>query len=154
MKFKLKPRYLITLIGALLVTVFILSNSFKNPDVSKKLSDSITDFVISGIDVSRETAELFVRKSAHFIEFALLGILVMCLRNHIVAKWRKDFFGFACFLALAIAVTDEHIQSFYERTSSTGDIILDFIGTLTGFFIVWIVTKISRNKKQKNKIEA
>ena len=151
MKCKLNPLYLITLIGVLFVTAFILSNSFKSFDVSKGLSDSITDIVISGTDASREAVELFVRKSAHFIEFAILGALIMCLRNHIVSKWRRDFIGFACFLALAIAVADEHIQSFSDRTSSTSDIILDFIGALTGFFTVWIITKIYNTVKQKTK---
>ena len=58
----------------------------------------------------------------------------------LVYRIKKDYgvglYATAFFYVLLVAVLDEHIQSFSDRTSSTGDILLDFIGSLTGFAAV------------------
>jgi VanZ family protein len=68
----------------------------------------------------------------------MLGIAATLIINRIARDYGRSAWGFGFFYVLAVAVTDEHIQSFSGRTSSTADIILDFCGGLIGFFAGWI----------------
>ncbi len=130
----------------LLITSLILLNSTKDYETSHNLSANITEMVTKHDSENSREAEAFVRKFAHLAEFMLLGIAVMCLVQHL----KKNYYGGACFYVLSVAVIDEHIQSFSGRTSSTSDIMLDFIGFMIGFSIallfVWIIKLIKMKK--------
>ena len=106
-------------------------------DASGNVAVIFTDKV-----ADKETLELIVRKSAHMIEYAFLGVPVICMSLRIYDRYKKPLLGFSLFYVLAVAVTDEHIQSFSDRTSSTGDIILDFFGAMIGFLLGWILVRI------------
>ncbi len=114
-----------------IITVFIFANSLSDYETSHSSSSNITE-IISSTTSDNKNIEFIVRKTAHLAEFALLGIAVMLLLTY----WKKQYYGGACFYVLAIAVIDEHIQSFSGRTSFTGDIILDFVGAILGFLMV------------------
>lgn len=122
--------------------LFIFFNSTMDYVSSHSASSNITDILVLGNTVERETTENLIRKIAHMIEFAFLGAPVIAFAIHIHQHHKKPVYGFAFFYVLAVAVTDEHIQSFSDRTSSTGDIILDFCGALIGFLIVWLISKL------------
>ena len=98
-------------------------------------------------DISPATiaqVHFFVRKAAHFTEYAILaGLLFRALRFWVDGFWRA-----ALVLATAIifAVADEFHQSFVaSRTSSLGDALLDWTGALFGLMICAMTWK--RNSK-------
>ena len=111
---------------------FIWSNSMVGKEGSASLSRTVTAW-LNGIGIP--VTEHFVRKSAHFCEFGLLGCELMLL------FWLRSGVRFqnlcnAAFAALLSAVTDETIQSFSGRGSQVLDVVLDFSGALTGILLV------------------
>lgn len=135
----------------ILLTVFILFNSTKGNQKSHEISNAITEIIDinkSGADASKS---INVRKIAHVVEFSALGMAVICLSIFCYRVFNVKTYGTAFFYVLAVAVADEHIQSFSDRSSSTSDIILDFFGALIGFCIVGIIVGIiSAVKSAKN----
>ena len=150
----MKKEKLTLLIGVLLtlavvgITAFILGNSFMDVRSSHNLSEKVTDIVspkgVSGI-------EAIVRKLAHVFEFFALGIFSMLLSAFLQDRCKKNNIGFVLFYVLVIAVLDEHIQTFSDRTGSTSDILLDFFGAFIGIALVWILFKLVKLIKTKKK---
>ncbi len=116
-------------------TAFIFFNSSLNSEASTKVSDGIIDIIAPDVEGDNLDLIKVVRKAAHLIEFALLGALVMLFVQRRPQGSRLTLTGFSLFYVLAVAVTDEHIQKFSDRSSSTGDIILDFYGAVAGFIV-------------------
>ena len=130
---KRKARLRLLLRLMLIATLcFIWSNSLVGKEGSASLSRTVTAW-LNGIGIP--VTEHFVRKSAHFCEFGLLGCELMLL------FWLRSGVRFqnlcnAAFAALLSAVTDETIQSFSGRGSQVLDVVLDFSGALTGILLV------------------
>lgn len=130
---------ILSALAVILITLFIFYNS------SKSHSDSINDSTFFSEIMTRTATDekassnnydwLTFRKQAHIIEFAALGMAIVCL-SYSLKKLKINLYGYGLFYALAIAVTDEYIQSFSDRSSSTQDIVLDFCGVMLGFLIM------------------
>ena len=127
----------------LVVTLCVIwGNSLLSREDSAALSGGLTAWLRSiGLPVSNH----FVRKTAHFCEFGLLGaelVLLMRLRGGR---------GFQClcnsaFAALLAAVTDETIQVFSGRGSQVLDVVLDFSGAVAGILLCTLIAKRSEKK--------
>ncbi len=140
--------YVIFLGLVVLFSLFILANAFMNFEASHSSSDSLLEAILPNSQNS-EFLKLAIRKVAHLVEYAFLGAAAMGLALYFKRKKGIAPYGFACFFVLAVAVMDEHIQSFSDRTSSTGDILLDFFGGLIGFFVVFLFLLIHKRIKSK-----
>lgn len=90
------------------------------------------------------SVDYIVRKGAHLFEFCLLGIAVMHTVFVVGERFGRNVVGYGFFCVLMIAVIDEYIQSFSDRTSSVGDILIDFAGACVGFLFVWGIKTIIR----------
>ena len=132
-------KYIVRVGIVVAITVFIFSNSFEGYAASRYTSDAVSNIILPHKYATSETASLIVRKFAHLIEYAALGMAVMQFVKCVENEYRKKLYALACFYVLFVAVLDEHIQSFSVRVSSTGDILLDFLGALMGFGIVLVV---------------
>jgi len=156
-KFMLKYRKIVTgiLIIAVIGTIlFIWSNSFvvgKASNIeSQKVADVIQPIVDPKQEIHKESFMDFIRKCAHFTEFMVLGAELILLK---LSSKKPQIFT-ATFLALSVAVIDEFIQSFSDRTDSVSDILLDFGGAVFGmavcvgiyFIILFILKKLDREK--------
>ena len=136
-----KYRYVIlfTVLSILCVS-FIFGQSLKPSKVSNAESDRVIEVVKPIIDpnnqMTAKQTNFLVRKSAHLTEFAVLGICLAALSTAICDVSRRRMPFMAPFLVLATAVTDEYIQSFLDRTSKVGDILIDFSGALIGILAV------------------
>lgn len=143
-------RYIVNIGLVVAITIFIFSNSFDDYTASKCMSDTVSEIVLPHEYAIRENVSLLVRKIAHLLEYAVLGISVM-LSIKFNESISKKLCAWALFYVLFIAVIDEHIQSFSDRISSTKDILLDFCGALIGFAIViithYIYSKIKKKKR-------
>jgi VanZ family protein len=78
------------------------------------------------------TVHVAIRKSAHLLEYAILGALA----------WRADRrLAVALAVAALVAITDETRQSFtVSRTGSPWDVLLDISGGSVG---VWVMRTVS-----------
>lgn len=122
---------------------FIWSNSLVGKEGSASLSRTVTAW-LNGIGIP--VTEHFVRKSAHFCEFGLLGcelILLFRLRSGV----RFQDLCNAAFAALLSAVTDETIQIFSGRGSQVQDVVLDFSGALTGILLMSFIIQLIEKRK-------
>ena len=79
----------------------------------------------------------FIRKSAHFIEYAVLGLLaVRAFRRSASPTLRRHWAGFAFLTVVMIAGIDEFNQSFnISRTGSGWDVLLDLAGAVSAILI-------------------
>ena len=89
-------------------------------------------------DISEATIlqiHLIVRKAAHVIEYAILsGLIFRALQGLVSGFWWRAACAFVP--ALFFAAVDEYHQSFVpSRTSSLGDICIDYAGALLGIFL-------------------
>ena len=130
--------------------IFIWSNSFRNGAESNSQSSAVAGFLKSILDpdgsIPDETFSFFIRKSAHFAEFMLLGTELALLS----AVTGKPQISAALFVMLSVAVGDESIQILSDRTDSVADILLDFTGAVTGFIGMRLACHIlSEIKKRK-----
>ncbi len=136
-------RVLILSILILLTLLFIFSRSLASPKQSAEESRGvgvIVRAILGPIFGEERITDHFVRKLAHFTEFALLGaelsLLFFKLSPHPV------------FFSLLAALTDETIQIFSGRGPAIADVWLDFAGAcfgiLAGLCVVWLTKRRAR----------
>jgi VanZ family protein len=98
------------------------------------------------------TGEGWLRKTAHFIEYALLAFVwFRALRGDEPRPWKWSWAATALVVTAAWAAVDELQQGFVstQRTGNPGDVLLDSCGAATGLALVWLYwttsTKASRS---------
>ena len=134
----------------------ILWNTLDSAEVSTQKSMSILQFLLShtnGENLFWYFVHHNVRRIAHFGEFFLMGIsLVICCVSQ--GKHIKDNMGNILFAGLFLAVMDEGIQLLNNRGARVLDILIDFLGVITGistvcFFLI-LRMYCGRNIKNEN----
>ena len=84
----------------------------------------------------------FIRKSAHFTEYGILGLLWFRAWRGARSGHQWSWAFAAIGIALATAITDEVHQSFVpSRTGSPRDVLLDLVGAVTLQVVLWAMTK-------------
>lgn len=149
-----RKRLIVLFVLIVLSIGFIFFNSLQNSEKSNSASGIIVEFVERVLDKFFGENEIdinyLVRKGAHLTEFCILGFVVM----GVVMTVGMKYLGYGLFYVLAVAVTDEYIQSFSDRTSSVKDILIDFTGAMVGFCICAVVIltirKIRKSLKEKD----
>ena len=121
-------------IFTILITVFIFSNSLRPAAVSSEDSGTIVEFLnwffgLFGRTVDYDVLQNIVRKTAHFAEYALQGMLLVgCFSGEL-----KERIIYVMFFGLFTACTDEFLQLFAEgRAGQIQDVFIDFAGNLAG----------------------
>lgn len=142
-------RRVVTTLLLLLCIVFIFHNSLEGAEVSGDRSFQLTQ-TMNGWLFDRFhlfLMERFIRKMAHFLEYALEGGLAVSV---IWAYERKvcQYASQAALLGVLTALIDETLQLFSDgRAALVGDIWIDFGGFLSGFLFgvlcLWIGRKFS-----------
>ena len=134
----------------LAVLVFIFSNSLQNAEESSADSGKIAAFFLQILRLfcnpDAEKFHNFIRKTAHFTEFAALGA-VSCLWLRNLLKNRRLHFPLPTALSAAAAFTDEMLQRRSEgRACSVWDMLLDTCGAVCA---VTVLTLLHRRKTKK-----
>ena len=117
----------------------IWGNSLLPGSASGAMSGGVMQFVMELLRIPAEHAELlhhFVRKAAHFTDFACLGAL-LCWRFQLTGErgWKLAALPVLC--GMAAALTDETIQMFTpDRGPSLTDVWIDTAGTAAGMTAV------------------
>lgn len=140
------------LVSAVMIFIFLMSSADgeESSEMSGSLLLKITE--ITGIEIS----SFFLRKAAHFSEFALLSF---SLTNSVFATFNSKKAGIIAFpCACLYAVTDELHQLFSDgRACSVRDMLIDSAGALLGAvifsFIILIYIKHSERKIKNGNIK-
>ena len=154
-KVKIAKMILLALIVATLLFIFI--QSMLPPEKSSAESDAVGDVIEEIIPPDTETGafiQLNLRKIAHFVEFALLGVLVSLYVSFFMN--RPAFIAFSYPAALITAFFDESIQMFSGRGPAIFDVWIDFLGffifasiVYSIFFTVSFIVKRRKNKRNE-----
>ena len=144
-----------------MITIFMFSS--QNASVSGKLSEGITykiacitvkNFETFSFDKQKEIVEgmhFYIRKAAHFSEYAILGVLAFLNADAYLKKTRSKFLAVLPF-CLLYASSDEFHQLFTDgRYGSPVDVMIDFSGSVTGMMLIYIFLLIMSKIREKSK---
>lgn len=88
----------------------------------------------------------FVRKSAHFLIYLILGLSIISLIKEYREVDTKAII-IALIISIVYAVSDELHQTFISgRSGEVRDVIIDSLGSLTGIYLYYLYNKIRRKK--------
>lgn len=159
---KIRPLPLFLWTSSIFWVLFIFINSMQPGRASGQMSSSVTETinrVLHTLSPSLEVSNIFVRKMAHFGEFAILG-LFLCFsicssfifpRRGALSLKRISLVLLAFPFSVAVAAADETIQLFADgRVGSPVDVMIDSSGaafaTLMFFLILLLLNRIGAKK--------
>ena len=129
-------------------TLFIWSRSLQSAAVSLEQSESVNGLLAAlfGEAILNEEFHMFIRKVAHFAEFAVLGIeWGIAWRRLGVPRW------IVCVAGPLTAACDELLQLFsVGRSAQITDVLLDCAGYACGIAAVWAVCLVWKKIKKKD----
>lgn len=156
---------IITAISLILLAVILVTRmaSEQNGAKSNMYSGKIVQYIMGALiennfPVNRDdvfwkiTANEIVRKSAHFVEYMLIGIFLATLLNLVTKKvWIS--FPTSVIICFALAYLDEYRQKFIDGRGSTWfDVRVDTYGSVLGIVIATVIFLIC-NKFTRYKAE-
>ena len=129
---------------------FIWGNSMLPGEISQAFSDWVKETLFPGrISNGLGQGSGFLRKIAHFTEFAALGALLSWLFGML-----KKGKLYPIFWGIAAACMDETIQFFVpDRAPGLKDVAIDTAGVLTGFVLLLIGHTLIKKKTHYNHLE-
>ena len=123
----------IILVVVWMLVIFYLSNQ------NKVETNETTDIIYKLFHIKSDSLILFtlIRKSAHLIEYFILGILVYnMLKNFNIS----NILVCSIFICIIYSCTDEIHQLFiYERSFGITDILIDMMGSMIAYLFVKII---------------
>ena len=148
-----KNRQWLWTLTAVIYTGFIFHNSMTPATESSRQSGAVLSMVLGmlngmGLNGSWVTEHL-IRKTAHFAEYFLLGVLLWsCLKSYNLP--RRLWTVTQLWLATVIPLTDETLQLFTKgRSGQVDDVWLDIAGVITGTLAVAGIWSMRRRRRQK-----
>ena len=150
--------HLLILVLLALNLAFIFVQSALPPEKSAETSDKVGDIVEEVIPPETKPGafiQLHLRKLAHFIEFASLGLLSSVYVVFLGESVKRV--SLSLVLAPTVALFDETVQIFSGRGSSVKDVWIDTLGFITAaliFYTVYHLTKLIVKKVNKSKQNA
>ncbi len=145
---------------------FILSNSLRTGEESSAQSSTVVaaiqqvaQTIAPESEIANATGEaylrlhIWVRKAAHFIEYAVWGSLLRWC--YFVYTKRKKFIFLPVLGVVVLPILDESLQKFVSgRAGMLADAFIDLAGGITGFLAAWgILLLIAWLMKRKRKKE-
>ena len=123
-----------------MAVIFLLGSPRGSMSETSKLIGPIIHFFWPGISLQDELiVHYYVRKTAHFTEYAILALLTVRATVSLGMASRATRLLPAIGVVLLIASLDECRQSFEpSRTSSVYDVALDLVGGITATAAAWI----------------
>lgn len=142
----------IILLLLLLNLAFIFIQSAKPPEESAQTSDKVGEIVEEYIPPETKPGafiQLHLRKIAHFVEFATLGLLSSVYVIFLGESVKRVALSVA--FAPSVALLDETIQIFSGRGSSVKDVWIDSLGFFTAALIFYTVYHLTKFIIKKSK---
>ncbi len=145
-------RKILTLLGFIVWMGFIFWNSLQTGTESSETSGRIVSFLMRVAPdwLSEDTLSLIVRKTAHVLEFAVLGWLGVQMFWRWLPKvrfWVRAIIALG--ISLAASGADETIQLFVPgRSGAFADVLIDAAGIALGL-LTWLALKNRKKKKDQ-----
>ncbi len=138
------------LVAAVCMIAFIWGNSLVPGEGSSSMSLGVLSAVRSALDAlsipSFWVTNFLIRKTAHFSEYALLGILVAQALDPDGGAWRRRLIVIGAVLVLVPSI-DEGIQLFVDgRSGQVTDVLLDCCGAATGVLVRTLAAHLRRHR--------
>lgn len=132
-------KYISILLVIIWMFVIFMMSSF-NGDVSSSQSNFIVDFIVSVFNISNiDIISLIVRKSAHYMEYLILGLLVINMFSVLDIDKR---YVISIIICIIYAISDEVHQIFVDgRCFMIRDILIDSTGVLSGIYLYKLFLK-------------
>lgn len=126
--YKGKYIWLAVLVWTAVIFAFSLQSGADSGRMSGSLTKAVLDFLAHcGLEISYESAHHFIRKAAHFTEYAVLGTLVFIAQKK-APLVKNDALCIILWMT-AVPSIDETIQRFVPQRAGMGtDILLDMCG--------------------------
>lgn len=116
-----------------------VSNFFSGTKLSKRQQEKIIDYFV-----------VPVRKSAHFLIYMTLGILLISFILEFPLSTKKQIL-LAVFLAFLYACSDEIHQVFVPgRSGQVSDVLLDTLGASVGVFLYMVIFRMIKHSQNDN----
>lgn len=134
---------------------FIWGNSLLPGEISAAISKglrAILELFFAGGEGGGEvqSGDGFLRKLAHFGEFACLGVLLRWLFGMLLTK-KWQYYMWPLIAGVAVACVDETIQMFVpDRGPGIKDVGIDTLGLALGICIISLITHIKKNQLKEN----
>ncbi len=104
----------------------------------------IVSFVYPGVTEGQfEALHFYVRKAAHFTEYALLALLLFrAFRGRAIARWRWSWAAGSLLIVVLYALSDEYHQTFTRsRVGSIYDSLTDVAGGVSALLALWLIQR-------------
>ncbi len=125
-----------------LVVIFFLSSSAGAMSETSRIIGPLLQFFFPDMPFeTRAVIHGYVRKIAHFTEYAILAFLAVRALSMSATKFLQRWrYVFAIIFVALIASIDEFNQSFeVSRTGAVGDVMLDIAGGATMILLLWLI---------------
>lgn len=132
-------------LAVILWTLIIFSASLQSGDTSGALSGNITHMILNflsglGLRIPFDAFHFFIRKAAHFTEYAILGFLV-CTAEKKAPLLKSDALCIVLWM-VSVPLCDECIQLFVSgRSGALSDSLLDICGFLCASLIFILLNR-------------
>lgn len=127
---------------------FAFIHSSMPADLSSEESESVMDFlqyILNSLGFSAELTDHIVRKTAHFAEYTVIGMLLVSCAYSFSRTKPYRYYSQILFVGLATAVCDETIQlNVAGRSGQITDVLLDFSGVITGAVFMLLIYMLYR----------
>ena len=134
------------------MTAFIFFNSAQTAEVSDGVSHGVLAWIEALFErhgVQTGLTNHIIRKSGHFLEYFILGALLLATLRSFSAKIRQNIF-LPLFFGLLVPVLDETLQLVVEgRSGQVSDVLLDFSGALTGILLACAAVYLTARRRKK-----
>lgn len=136
--------------------IFLLSNQVA--ENSSAMSGGISDYlwrllnkIINGVELDLDLFNHYIRKTAHFTLYFILGVLVYHGFYQIKQDVSNKYLLIAWMICIGYAISDEVHQYFIPgRSMQFTDVVIDSIGALLGLVLVMLIRKYLTNRKKRN----
>lgn len=161
---KIKLTKIIISLFILLTVAIIWGHSFMTPEMSTEESSFVKEIVEAVVQsVSNNQAftipEIVIRKSAHFFEYAILGLELIILitinkslpdddKKRSLIKKLLSLYPTAFIISLLVGFVDETIQYFTGRYSSIWDVLLDLAGASFSILVFLLLRVLFLRRKK------
>ncbi len=121
--------------------------------LSREVSGAISHFIadlFGGSQGASDEGHHFVRKAAHFCEFAALGTMfLLWIKEHAVQMELR--LSLCALVGVSVPLIDETIQIFSGRGPALSDVWLDISGYTVGCLVCSLVLFLASGLRKKSK---
>lgn len=145
--------WLITLCIMVMMFGFSAQDQTQSGGLSAKISVPLTEWIAShreNMDAQShyqlyQQVDWYVRKAAHFSEYALLGVLLTLLLDAYAIRW-----PWLSWLGCTVYAATDELHQLYSagRSARWQDVVIDSCGALTGMTLILLVLFFWRKRKQ------